>query len=108
MYKIVLEEMQDIPIKTAIVQHIVVEGVPTQAALKAELMDRYRAALARRGFRYYNPATSIGIYIYASKEQALAGRGLWIGMIDKVPSDSSEPQADINTDRLAALSQAPA
>src|SRR5260221_10124780 len=80
-YTIVKEEIHDIPIKTEILQHIVVEGVPTQGALKAEIMDRYRAALARRGFRYYNPATSIGIYIYASKEQALARPGLWIGML---------------------------
>jgi len=104
-YTIVKEEDQDIPIKTEILQHIVVEGVPTKGAIEAELMNRYRTALARRGFRYYNPATSIGIYIYASKEQALAGQGLWIGMLDKSPPPSSGPQTFINEERLAALTQ---
>ena len=106
-YTVVDEEIYDKPIKTQIVQHIVVSGVPTKAELEAEILKRYRAATARRGFRYYNPATNIYIYVYGTEQQALAGQGLWIGMIAKGFSDKGEPRVRISENRLAALSQAP-
>ena len=106
-YTVVDEKIYDKPIKTQIVQHIVVSGVPTKAELETEILKRYRAARARRGFRYYNPATNIFIYIYGTEQQARAGQGLWIGMIAKGFSDKGEPRVLINEERLAALSQAP-
>lgn len=105
-YTIVDENIYDKPIKTQIEQHIVVSGVPTKAELEAEILKRYRAATARRGFRYYNPATNIYIYVYGTEQQARAGQGLWIGMIAKGFSDKGEPRVLINEERLAALSQA--
>ncbi len=106
-YTVVDEKIYDKPIKTQIVQHIVVSGVPTKAGLEAEILKRYRAAAARRGFRYYSPATNIYIYVYGTQQQARAGQGLWIGMIAKGFSDKGEPRVVINEPRLAALSQAP-
>ena len=106
-YRVVKENIHDVPIKTQIEQHIVVSGVPTKAELKTEILKRYRAATARRGFRYYIPATNIYIYVYGTEQQARAGQGLWIGMIAKSFSDKGTPRVRINEDRLAALSQAP-
>lgn len=106
-YVLLDEKVSDTAIKTQIEQHIVVEGVPTKVELETEIMNRYRAALARRGFRYHNPATNIFIYVYGSKEQARAGQGLWIGMIGKGFSDKQEPRVMISQERLAALTQAP-
>lgn len=106
-YTVVDEKIYDKPIKTQIEQHLVVSGVPTKTELEAEIRNLYRTATARRGFRYYNPATNIFIYVYGTKQQARAGQGLWIGMIAKGFSDKGEPRVVINKDRLAALSQAP-
>lgn len=106
-YTVVDEKIDDKPIKTQIEQHIVVSGVPSKAELEAEILKRYRVATARRGFRYYNPATNIYIYVYGTEQQARAGQGLWIGMIAKGFSDKVEPRVIINEERLAALSQEP-
>lgn len=106
-YTVVQEKISDTAIKTQIEQHMVVEGVPSKAELEAEILKRYRSALSRRGFRYYNPATNIFIYVYATREQALAGQGLWIAMIGKGFSDKAEPKVLVNEQRLASLSQPP-
>ena len=106
-YTVAEEKISDTAIKTQIEQHIVVEGVPTKAELEAEILNRYRAALARRGFRYHNPATNIFIYVYGTKEQARAGQGLWIAMMSKGFSDKSEPHVSISAERFAALTQVP-
>ena len=76
-YTVVEEKISDSTLKTESEQHIVVEGMPPRRHSKL------RSCLARRGFRYYNLVTNIFIYVYASKEQALAGQGLWIRMITK-------------------------
>ena len=106
-YKLIEEKIQDTPIKTQIEQQFVAVGVPTQRGLKSEVLKRYHGAIARRGFRYHNPATSVYIYIYGSKEQARSGNGLWIAMIGKNFSDCSEPEAVIDQDRLSALTEKP-
>ena len=66
-YTVIEENIYDKPIKTQIEQHIVVSGVPNKAEVEAEILKRYRVAAARRGFRYYNPATNIFIHVYGSK-----------------------------------------
>lgn len=106
-YTLIDEQIYDKPIKTQIGQHIVVSGIPSKADLKAEISKRYRAALARRGFRYHNPATNIYIYVYGTEEQARAGQGLWIGMLAKSYSDKGVPEVMVNDERLAALSATP-
>jgi len=103
-YTLIDEEIYDQPIKTQIVQRLVVTGVPSKANLEAEILKRYRAALARRGFRYHNPATNIGIYVYGSEQHARTGQGLWVGMLWKVYSDKEPPQVSVYDARLAALS----
>ena len=103
-YKLVNETIYDKPIKTQIEQHFVASGVPTERELRAAILERYEAAKNRRGFRYHDAATNIYIYVYGSQEQALAGQGLWIGMIAKGHSDPHAREATINEERLAALS----
>jgi hypothetical protein len=105
-YTLVDETIDDTPGKTQIEQHIVVSGTPTAAQLEAEILKRYRAAAARRGFRYHDRPTNIYIYVYGTEEQARAGQGLWIGMIAKNFSDTDEPEVRTNEGRLAALSKA--
>ena len=106
-YTLIDEKIYDQPIKTQIEQHIVVSGVPSKANLEAEISERYRTALARRGFRYHNPPTNIYIYVFGSEEQARAGQGLWVGMLAKSYSDKGIPQVLVNEERLGALSAAP-
>ncbi len=106
-YTIVKENIYDKPIKTQINQDIVVSGVPTKTELKAEILRRYRAAMARGGFRNHSPPTNIYIRVYGTDKQARAGQGLWIGMIAKSFGDEGEPPVQIDYDRSAALSQRP-
>lgn len=106
-YAVVREEVYDVPLKTQIVQQIVVSGVPTETELRAEIFKRYRSAKARRGFRYHNPATNIYIYIYGTKEQARAEGIRWIGMLAISKGDKGEPRVLIDEGRLAVLSQKP-
>jgi hypothetical protein len=106
-YAISSEKISDTPIKTQIEQHVVVTGIPERQGLEAEILKRYRTAMARRGFRYHNPATNIFIYVYGTKEQAQAGQGLWIGMLAKTPFEKTEPRVQISDERLAALNRPP-
>ncbi len=106
-YAVAKEEVYDAPAKTQIVQHIVVSGIPTEAELRTEIFKRYRSAKARRGFRYYNPATNIYIYVYGTKEQARAQGIRWIGMLAISKGDKGEPRVVVDEGRLAALSQKP-
>ena len=101
------EEVSDVPIKTQIEQHIVVSGVPTRAELEAEILKRYHTAMSRRGFKYHNPVTNIYIYVFGTKEQAGARKGLWIGMVAKGKSDTGTPKIFINEERLLARSSKP-
>lgn len=104
-YSVVDENISDTPIKTQIEQHIVASNAPTKAEIEAEILQRYRSAMARRGFRHHNPATNVYIYVYGTKEQASAEQGLWIGMIAMESLDKGEPRVIISEERLAALSQ---
>jgi hypothetical protein len=106
-FALVREKIEDIPIKTQIEQHVVASRPPSRAALKAEILRRYREASQRRGFRHHNPPTNVYIYVYGSEEQARAGQGLWIGMLARNPGESGTPRVLINDERLAALDQEP-
>lgn len=107
VYTMFDESISDAPIKTQIEQHIVAQGIPSPEGLTEEIRRRYAEARARRGFRHYNPASNIYIYVYGSEEQAQAGQGLWIGMIAKGPAERGEPEVQISEMRLAALSTQP-
>jgi hypothetical protein len=105
-YRVVDEAVYDVPIKTQIEQHVVADGVPSAAGLKAEIERRFSEARARGGFEHHNPATNIYIYVYGSEEQARAGQGLWIGMIASGPTDTA-PKSQVDEGRLAALAAPP-
>ena len=106
VYTIVDEDVYDVPIKTQITQYFVVSGIPTKADLKSEIMKRFVEVSGRGGFKYYNPATNIYIYIYSSTRNARLEQNLWIGMLAKNFPDKA-PQIYIDDGRLAALSQTP-
>ncbi|MER8371112.1 hypothetical protein [Mesorhizobium sp. M1406] len=106
-FSLVNEEINDVPVKTQIEQHVVAQGVPTKSELETEILKRFRAAGKRSGFRYHDSPTNIYIYVYGSKEQARAEQGLWIAMLAKNYSDTGEPPVLIDEGRLAALSKAP-
>lgn len=103
-FVLVNEHVTDIPIKTQIEQNFVVHGVPSKVQLRRELLRRYNAARSRHGFKYHSFPTNVYVYIYGTKEQAVAGEGLWIGMIAYSASQSVSPSPKINEDRLSALS----
>lgn len=105
-YRMVNEDIYDGPGKTQIAQDFVVVDVPTESDIESELLNLYRIAKARRGFRYHNPATNIYIYIYGTDEQAEANAGLWIGMLRKSANDT-DPTISISESRLAALTKDP-
>jgi len=103
-FVVVDEKVSDTPIKTQVEQHIVAQGIPSEAQVRAEITRRYEAAKSRRGFRHHSAPTNIYIYVYGTKEQADARKGVWIGMLAKSYSDTGTPRVIINEDRLAALS----
>lgn len=103
LFSLVEEKIEDIPIKTQIVQHVVATRAPTKEQLEAEVLARYNDARSRSGFRYHSNPTNIYIYVYGSEEQARAGQGLWIAMLAKSYSDTGGPSVLINEERLATL-----
>ena len=100
---VVKDEVDDLPLKANVSQEIVVTGVPSRKSLKAELLKRYREVRTRKGFKYYDSPTSIYLYIYGTKEQALAGQGLWVAMLLWRVQDG-KPEVSFDNDRLAELS----
>ena len=107
LFSLVEEKIEDIPIKTQIVQHVVAIDAPTKEQLEAEVLTRYNAAKNRNGFRYHRNPTNIYIYIYGSEEQARDGQGLWIAMLAKSYGETGEPSVVINEERLATLTAEP-
>ena len=107
LFSLVEEKIEDIPIKTQIVQHVVAIDAPTKEQLEAEVLTRYNAAKYRNGFRYHRNPTNIYIYIYGSEEQARDGQGLWIAMLAKSYGETGEPSVVINEERLATLTAEP-
>lgn len=91
-FSLVNEEINDVPVKTQIAQHVAAQGVPTKSELETEILKRFRAARKRSGFRYHDSPTNIYIYVYGSKEQARAEQGLWIAMLAKNYDDAGEPR----------------
>jgi len=108
-FSLIDEEIYDSPAKTQIVQEVLATSLPTETELKAELLRRFHAAKRRSGFKYNNPPTNVFIYIYGTKEQASAERGiLWIGMLAHDFYDEGEANDIlINNARLTALSAKP-
>lgn len=104
-FSLVSEEVEDMPIKTQVVQHVIVSGFPSAEQVEFELAERFDHISQRSGFEYHENPTNIYIYIYETAEQAAAGQGLWIGMLEM--RQGAEFSTIINTERLAAMSAAP-
>ena len=105
-YTIVEENIADTMFSTKIDQHIVVTGIPSKAELETALQEFYNTAMARR-FHEREQATHVWIYIYGTQQQAKAGQGLWIGMLEMTPFKEHKPEITVNERRITALAQVP-
>ena len=105
-YTLLDEKVLDAPVKTQVVQKVLAEGIPTEDALRAEILRRYKEVSSRHGFQFHSAPTNIYIYIFGTREQA-ATSYLWIGMIAKSYSETGTPVVVIDKSRLAALSATP-
>lgn len=101
-HQIVEEDIDDTPLKTQIEQHILVSGEINEGNLKALLKQQFGLVMNRRGFQYHDVPTSVYLYVYETKEQAKAGQGLWLAMLQMSPRDNSKPEI---TTRKELISQ---
>ena len=104
-YVLFREKVDDTRIKTQVMQHIVVTGIPSKNNLRSEIFRRFNLLKNRKGFRYRSVPTHIYIYVYGSREQAESGMGLWVGMLDWNTSYTAQPSVKFNEDFLSALSK---
>jgi len=63
-YKVLNEEVTDIPAKAQIVQTLIVSGDISELTLRNMLNKVYSALSVRRGFEYYKVTTNIYLYAY--------------------------------------------
>ena len=106
-YELLEEKIDDIPLKTQIIQHLVVHGVPSKDHLKVELLKRYRLLRARQGFKQRKSPTNIYIYVYDTKKQAKS-RSVWMAMLGWSVTDAvqtKDPSVQFNESLLSKLSK---
>jgi hypothetical protein len=82
-FAVVAESTYDIPAKTQIERHIVVDTSVTPQSARALLEAQHSELSARRGFRFHDSPTNVYIYLYATRAHAAAGEGLWLAMLDR-------------------------
>ena len=82
-YTVVTEDVNDIPIKTSVFQHIVLaaDETFTEDTITAALIKAYRAARDRTGFIYHQKPTQVAVYLYLTEQDAEDRSTAWIGMI---------------------------
>lgn len=102
---IVSEQIEDIPLKSQIVQHVLIQeqsyGESDILVLLKELFDR---AKNRTGFKYRSRASNIYIYAYTSHEKAVSAGAQWVGMISIDPTQET-PLSRINDIQLKSLTE---
>ena len=102
--RIVDEDVYDAPVKTQVVQHIVVSGKITEENLRALLVQQHHSISRRTGFKYHDSPTNIYIYVYETDKKAEAGQGLWLAMSQMSYGDA-EPQINVRTEQIARIGQ---
>lgn len=99
------EELYDAPIKTQVMQHVIItESQINEQRVNALLNMLYNKAIKRTGFRFHFNPTSVYIYVYTSQEKAASGAGQWIGMISKSHVDTG-PHITISDTQMKSLSE---
>ena len=104
-YKLFEEKVDDTPLKTQIIQHLGIQGIPSKDHLRNELMKRYRLLKTRKGFKQRPFPTGIYIYVYETKKHK--GSGLWIAMLGWNMTDADQtkdPSVQFNESLLSKLS----
>jgi len=107
VYAVANEVVSDTPIKTQVEQHVVVSGKPTAAQVEQFLRSRWSEISCRTGYRYHDNPTNVYIYVYETKQQALAGRGLWLGMLQMGPLEKGVPAVTLRKDQIPLLGSPP-
>lgn len=75
------EKIVDVPLKTEIVQQILVKGDLSKEKITKFIWSRYNSLKDRHGFKHHRSPTNIGVYLYISKEHYNSGMGQWLAMI---------------------------
>jgi hypothetical protein len=101
-FTIVAESTYDAPIKTQVERHIVVDSSITAQSARALLEAQHAGLSARRGFRFHDAPTNVYIYLYTTRERALAGQGLWLAMLNRSYGDVT-PKVDVRDDAIADM-----
>lgn len=106
-YKVLHEEVYDVPAKTQVTLSILVSGTITAPGLKALLRQQYDKIKKRRGFKYHPSPTFIAIYAYTSEDHYRSSLGWrWIGMLDQV-STETQPWIDLKEKAIEYLGAKP-
>jgi len=106
-FEIVDEEIYDVPIKTQVIQHIVVSGNITEENIKALLLRQCDAIMERRGFKHHVTPTMVGIFAYETEEQAKSGAGLWLAMLKMGPLEKGKPRVEVRSEQIANIGKEP-
>jgi hypothetical protein len=105
-YKVVADEIQDVPGKSQVLLRVVVPQKPTESELRALLRALFDKARQRRGFKYRQHPNAV--YVAAYGPNTSPEGASWIGMLGyNENAGDSEPQVRISRLRLEAAYEEP-
>lgn len=98
-YEMLNEEIDDMPIKTQVMQSLLVTGDMTPENLRALLQKLYGETKKRTGFEYHEHPNAIYIYLYLEKAHYENGMAQWVAMLSQSASETT-PSISVNEERL--------
>lgn len=106
-HRIIREQIDDLPIKTQVVQHVFIDDQDyTESQIELLLEHLFDEVSGRDGFQYHDRASNIYIYAYTTEEKAKSEAAQWVGMISMSPGQSA-PLLNINKHQLNSLHEEP-
>lgn len=104
-YQLYEENIEDIPVKTAVERVLLLEK-PNQdkEAIRRLLSNQYQEMIHSTGYKYHQHPSFVVAYLYETKEHYQAGAGQWIAQVIQSPGDST-PQYNF-LDRYFSKKQA--
>lgn len=108
LWRVLEEEVYDVPMKTQVAVSIVLEGRVTEISLRNLLQAEYDRVQALTGFRFHPQPTAIFTWAYPSEAHHQGGAGQWAGMVQRSHSDfmaGRAPEFTIKTSMLNALQE---
>jgi hypothetical protein len=103
-YRILCEDVIDVPIATQVTLKVLVSGEVSEPDLKALLNKLYFSIKERRGFKYRSSPTSIYIYAFTSEGMAKSSTGQWIAVLKKC-YDDPRPVIEVKESQVAKFGQ---